>query len=603
MISVLVVDDEPDILDLISRFLGRDDMTIDTSGSGPQAIEKLSKTGYDVLILDYEMPGMDGIELLKEVKSEDYETPVIIFTGKGHEDVVIEALNNGADFYLQKGKNPRLNFLELRNMIKEAVRRRDERKKLGESERRFRKSLENAHLIAFQLDRNGITTFCNDFFLNTTGWQRDDVIGENWFDLFVPHRERGKMKKAYLKNIRENKVNEHLFTRIHTHDGELRHILLNNTLLCSTQGEMDGISSIGEDVTDRDRVIEEMKRSEERFKIIFEYAPDAVYINDLQGIFVDGNRAAEELIGYKREELIGKSFLESAILSPGDISKAINLLSRQRAGEPTGPEEMCLIRKDGSQVVVEMRNYPVTIMGKPFVLGIAHDITERKQSEVAMQKVNEKLNLLHSVTRHDILNTLTALLLYVELLKEDEKDPALLETIDKVGVLAETIRRQIEFTRMYQDIGVHSPQWQSVADVFQRAMTAANIGNLTINNEITDLEIFADPLFENVFSNLLDNSVRHGEHVSAVWLTSLQDKRNMKIVYEDNGGGIPGKEKEKIFTRGYGKNTGFGLFISREILSITGMEIKETGSPGKGARFEIRVPEGNYRSVGRSKTG
>jgi len=132
----------------------------------------------------------------------------------------------------------------------------------------------------------------------------------------------------------------------------------------------------------------------------------------------------------------------------------------------------------------------------------------------------------------------------------------------------------------------------SFAEVFQRAVNAADVGDLTINNEITDLEIYADPLLENVFSNLLDNSGRHGGHVSAVWVTSLPDRRNMKIVYEDNGRGIQGKEKEKIFMRGYGKNTGFGLFISREILSITGMEIKETGSPGKGARFEIRIPEG-----------
>ncbi len=268
MISVLVVDDEPELLDLISRFLGRDDMTVDTCGSGPEAIKRISETGYDALIVDYEMPGMDGIELLKKLKSDANETPVIIFTGKGREDVVIEALNNGADFYMQKGKNPRMNFLELRYMIKEAVRRRDERKKLGESERRFRKSLENARLIAFQLSRSGTTTFCNDFFLSTTGWQRDEVIGENWFDLFVPYRERGKMKKAYLKNIRENKVNEHFFASIHTHDGEIRHIFLNNTPLYDSEGEIDGISSIGEDVTERDRVIEEMKQSEERFKII-----------------------------------------------------------------------------------------------------------------------------------------------------------------------------------------------------------------------------------------------------------------------------------------------------------------------------------------------
>jgi signal transduction histidine kinase len=80
-------------------------------------------------------------------------------------------------------------------------------------------------------------------------------------------------------------------------------------------------------------------------------------------------------------------------------------------------------------------------------------------------------------------------------------------------------------------------------------------------------------------------------------MTSFQDEAGMKIVYEDNGQGVPVKGKDDIFKRGYGKNTGFGLFLSREILAITGLTIKETGTYGKGARFEIRVPHGCYRFI------
>lgn len=212
-----------------------------------------------------------------------------------------------------------------------------------------------------------------------------------------------------------------------------------------------------------------------------------------------------------------------------------------------------------------------------------------------MRRVNAKLTLLNSITRHDILNTLTALLLYIELLKEDPKDESQKEIFEKVEMLTQTIKKQIEFTRTYQDIGIYSPQWHSLESVTRRATASIDMGSVKFVSDIDDLEIYADPLLEHVISNLIDNSLRHGEHVTTIWLTSIPDENGTKIIYEDNGVGIPGKEKEEIFKRGYGRNTGFGLFLSREILNITGMTIKETGTPGKGSRFEIRVPFGNFR--------
>ena len=144
------------------------------------------------------------------------------------------------------------------------------------------------------------------------------------------------------------------------------------------------------DITERKQAEEELKNSEERLKILFDYAPDACYISDLKGNFIDGNKAAERLTGYKKEELIGKSFLKLNLLSLADIPKAAKALTKNIMGKPTGPDEFVLNRKDNSKVTVQISTYPVKIKGETLVLGIARDITERKEAEKALVESEEK---------------------------------------------------------------------------------------------------------------------------------------------------------------------------------------------------------------------
>ena len=110
--------------------------------------------------------------------------------------------------------------------------------------------------------------------------------------------------------------------------------------------------------------------------------------------------------------------------------------------------------------------------------------------------------------------------------------------------------------------------------------------------------IYADPLLEKVFYNLLENSLRHGQTVTALQISVSETANGLVIVCQDNGTGITAGEKEKIFGRGYGRHSGFGLFLAREILGITGISIRETGQPGAGARFEILAPRDVYRAPG-----
>lgn len=593
---ILLVDDDPLLPDLIQKFLEREEeIQIDATRSGSEALDKIARNHYDAIVVDYELPGMNGIDLLRMIKHRGDDVPIIVFTGKSREEVAIRALNYGADYYLQKKGDPRLNFLELFYMIREAVRRHDANLELKESERRFRESLENAHLISFQIDRDLKITFCNDFFLGITGQERGDILGRTFIEIFVPEQERFKVYQLFLSAMHGNPEAAYFTCSIVTEHGEIRWIALNNTVLKDSAGNTVGISCIGQDITESERVEEEKAESEERLKVLFEYAPFPYFLTDLKGTFIDGNHAAELLVGYPRREIVGKNFLESGLLPPEEIPKTIALLARHVNGEATGPEEFTLRRKDGSIVIAEIRNQPVKVKGQTLVLGSAHDMTSRHTAEESLRRANAKLTLLNIIARHDILNTVTALLLYIELLKESPKDESQKETLLKIEMLAQTIKRQIEFTRVYQDIGIGTPQWQPIEPIIEREKNSLPQPGVTVSHDTGGIEIYADPLLEHVIHNLIDNSLRHGGGVSSIWITALQDEMGLKIVYEDNGQGIPPREKEEIFRRGYGKNTGFGLFLAREILATTGLAIKETGIFGKGARFEIRVPHDLFR--------
>jgi signal transduction histidine kinase len=221
-----------------------------------------------------------------------------------------------------------------------------------------------------------------------------------------------------------------------------------------------------------------------------------------------------------------------------------------------------------------------------------------EESKTSFETANRKLNLLSSITRHDIRNQLTALVGYLDLMRARITDPSGLDLLNRAGLAADNIVRQIDFTKNYEDLGVHAPMWQDVTTEIRAIREAGSYGDIVIETKPEGLEVYADPLLEKVFSNLIDNSIRHGERVRHITFSTLPYAENaIALVYEDDGIGVHGEDKERIFEKGYGKHTGLGLFLTREILAITGITIKECGTYGRGARFEILIPEGRYRFV------
>jgi signal transduction histidine kinase len=274
---------------------------------------------------------------------------------------------------------------------------------------------------------------------------------------------------------------------------------------------------------------------------------------------------------------------------------------RRTAGEKELPPVYTfrIVTRQGVPIWAELNTTLIDWHGRPATLNIIRDITGRKRAEDAIRETNRKLNLLSSVTRHDILNKVTVMSGYLTLARETSDNPVMKEFIGKLEEATRSISDHIEFTRIYQDLGTTEPTWHDIGSVLSALPVPRTI---TLHPDLENVRVYGDPILKKVFSNLLDNTLRHGEHATTIRVSANDTPRGLVVIWEDDGIGVPIQEKEKIFLQGYGRNTGLGLFLSSEILSITGMTMRETGTPGKGARFEILVPKGVYRFTGSGQT-
>ncbi|MDD3135416.1 MAG: response regulator [Methanoregula sp.] len=335
-----------------------------------------------------------------------------------------------------------------------------------------------------------------------------------------------------------------------------------------------------------------LKESEANYRAIIENMQDTFYRMDLEGTITMISPSGINLVGCTSiEELIGKKFTHVLTNEQKDFTQLLQVLEKKGS-----VDQYPLILKDQQGLVHHVTassHYYYDAKGEiQGVEGILHDITDRKKAEDALRRANRQLNLLTGITRHDILNKVTIILGYLGIAQKKSTDPALGEYFSKMESATKAIRSQIEFTRVYQDLGTNEPQWQVLDTIQPRSHVPPDI---TFTADVNGILVYADPMLEKVFFNLLDNSVRHGQRVTEIRVSSRQSGTSLVIVWEDNGVGIPPDEKEKIFERGFGKNTGLGLFLVREILAISGITIRETGIDGQGARFEILVPAGEYR--------
>ncbi|MDD1699877.1 MAG: PAS domain S-box protein [Methanoregula sp.] len=585
MISLLYADDEPDLLDLCKLFLEREgEFSVTTVTSANEGLKILADGKIEGIISDYQMPLMDGIEFLKQVRRDYKDIPFILFTGKGREEVVIEAINNGADFYLQKGGDPRAQFSELSHKMRQAIRR----KKAEEDLRMMKATVSNAAEGILWINQDGGITFFNDTICSMLGYSREEFAC-----LTIQDINPGLFENHILslwERVKERNYNT-VQDKNRKKDGSTIpvEILLNYIEF----GSNAYVFAFVRDITDRKRAEDELKSAYEKNQGLMDYANDAIFIADTEtGMLLDANKKTQAMIGRTLKEI---QRMHESELHPKEEEEKYRAYFKKHAFEGTGLQEEVVVDKNGNHIPVIVSATILYVGGRRCLMGIFHDISDIKKAHDSLQLANKKLNLLAEITRHDIRNKLTILGGYLELFNDHPPEPQHSMYLDKLKTAVTMITANIEFTKLYQDLGVVAPSWQKVNETFYKACTHIDIKKIRFESEKDELEIFADPLLERVFYNIVQNAVEHGTRVSVVRLSWSETADGLLIRLEDDGIGIPAQDKETIFERGFGKNTGLGLFLSREILSITNITIKESGEFQHGARFEMLVPKGIYR--------
>jgi signal transduction histidine kinase len=312
-------------------------------------------------------------------------------------------------------------------------------------------------------------------------------------------------------------------------------------------------------------------------------------ITNWDGSYIlDANSRALEAFGL---ELGQGQQLADLFLDGTELESVMNDLACH--GSVDGMEVTLLVKGERRWHVLSART--ISYPGEERLLLATYDITERRRMEKALNDANQKLGILNRITRHDMLNQMTVLKGFLGLCVAKEKDPNILSYFEKISRAANNLVEQIAFTKDYQEMGLKAPAWVSLGGKFTDAFAMLHPDGVTIEDTSGGLEIMVDQLAEKIPYNLIDNSMRHGEGVTRIKMSAEQVGDAIHVIYQDDGVGISEKDREHIFEKGFGKNTGLGLFLAREILAITGISIDETGQAGTGARFEIIVPAGEWR--------
>jgi PAS domain S-box-containing protein len=380
LIKALLVDDERDLAELAKEFLeSTGSMTIELAASAMEAMRIMKQKRFDIIVSDYQMTKMNGIEFLRSLRAEGDTTPFILFTGRGREDVVMNALNSGADFYLQKGGDPQAQFAELSHKIKVAVERKRAADTLRESEERYSSLFNRSLDLIYVLDLKGNFIDANKAALDLMGYSREDVLGINLLEYLIDPAQVDEAKASMLKIVSGQMHEGFSEYRVRRKDGSHVEIETKSSLVMH-DGKSVSILGIARDVTRRNAAAASLQERERMYSMLQEFSGVGVGYYDLDGRLLFMNSKALQHMNGKLEDLLGRTIVELF----GPEAGAVYLQRIRDAAQCPAPLEFedAVPLHDGDHHFISIYNRVQDDAGSTIGVQVySLDITERRRAE------------------------------------------------------------------------------------------------------------------------------------------------------------------------------------------------------------------------------
>lgn len=450
--------------------------------------------------------------------------------------------------------------------------------KMVESEDWFRQIVENAPECMYVTDAEGTFIDGNKRAEELTGYERSELIGKNVLEVnLFPEKYLPQIIEG-IQTDKRGEESEPVELELIKKDGSIIAIEV-SSIPINREGKIEVIG-IARDISDR-------KRAEKEIQDLAKFPaenPNPVMRITKEGKILYANKVAREH-GCKDKQ-------KNSEVVPEELKKAV--VNSLRSGLTEEIEINC------SDQAFSFMIAPIPEAGYANVYG--RNITEVNaawesldESINELVRVNEKLNVVGRLTRHDARNKLSVILNNVYLAKlRLSGDQIALDYLRNVEATVDQIERLFEYAATYNMLGIEELDYSNVEKRFSEAAGLfSGTHKIQFVNECSGLIVLADSLLRQLFYNLIHNSIVHGKEVSQIRVYYETEKNQLKLIYEDDGVGIPDDEKALIFKEGYGKGTGYGLYLIKKICDAYSWTIRENGVIGEGARFVMTIPKTN----------
>ncbi len=643
VVKILLVDEDKAFVDATKLYLEKLDQSYNVSiaNTAIKAEKLLKKTVFDVIISDYLLPGKNGLTFLTDLRASGNKSIFILFTGISKEDVIIEALNTGADYYILKGGDPKNQFKELSNLLEKSIK--------NIAQLRHAENTINLERKAFQLiaesaiGKSQMPNLCNDVLrdlVTTLGFDigtirlynpitkilkltafygtakeksllvEDQHLDDNSFISVLVAKSRiaiisadvNKSKELlpYLNRIQELNIQSIITWPIVSSDNKLLGIV---HLASKTPKDIpsekwiffETIVRFFATILERKNAEELLRFSEERYRKLVETSPLSILVTDLTGKILMINQESLDLYGVeKEEELIGKSALD-LIAQESQKLAAKNLEKTLKTGRMKN-QQYTMLKKDGSKYIGELNTTLLTDGdGKPYAfLGVVQDITKRlktqealNQNQKMLKRQRDELEEFATTIAHDIRGKLQIISMYNSMSNSNFSD--------KVE------QQIIEMTNFLEDLLFLAKEGEVIGEVTSVNLTdlanelVSEIKSLDPNLRITirDLPIIKGDRvkLKQVFENLLINVIKHAD-ASKLHIIGKDFPHKKQIEIQDNGRGMS-IERQKEVRKAWTKESyaSFGLLIAIKIVEAHGGSMGFESEEGLGTTFVITFPK------------